>query len=212
MDSSFLAFLGVSAVVIVTPGQDTALTIRNALAGGRRGGIGTAFGVATGQSCWTLAASLGLTALLVASEPAFAAVRLLGAAYLVWLGWHSIRAAIRGHGPSGARDAAWSPGLGPAKAWRQGLLSSLGNPKLAVFFSSLLPPFVPAGAAPLPAMLGLGAVFVAMTLAWLSGYAVVIARLGDRMRGGRIRRAFDAITGTVLMVVGGRLALERRGS
>jgi threonine/homoserine/homoserine lactone efflux protein len=210
MDAGFIAFLGVSAVVIVTPGQDTALTIRNTLAGGRRAGIGTALGVATGQSCWTLAASLGLTAILVASEPAFAAVRLLGAAYLIWLGWHSIRAAVRGQAPAAARDAASPAELPPGRAWRQGLLSSLGNPKLAVFFSSLLPPFVPVGAVALPAMLALGAAFVAMTLAWLSGYAIVIARLGDRMRAGRIRRAFDAVTGAVLVVLGGRLALERR--
>ena len=80
----------------------------------------------------------------------------------------------------------------------------------AVFFSSLLPPFVPVGAVALPAMLALGAAFVAMTLAWLSGYAIVIARLGDRMRAGRIRRASDAVTGAVLVVLGGRLALERR--
>ena len=210
MDAGFLAFLGVSAVVIVTPGQDTALTIRNTLAGGRRAGIGTALGVAAGQSCWTLAASLGLTAVLVASEPAFAAVRLLGAAYLIWLGVHSIRAAVRGHTPAGTREGELPAGLPAGRAWRQGLLSSLGNPKLAVFFSSLLPPFVPAGAAPLPAMLALGAAFVAMTLVWLSGYAVVIARLGERLRGGPIRRAFDAITGAVLVLLGGRLALDRR--
>jgi threonine/homoserine/homoserine lactone efflux protein len=210
MDAGFLAFLGVSAVVIVTPGQDTALTIRNTLAGGRRAGIGTALGVATGQSCWTLAASLGLTAIVVASEAAFQAIRLAGAAYLIWLGLHSIRAAVRGQLNTGTRSAASPAGLPPRRAWRQGVLSSLGNPKLAVFFSSLLPPFVPAGAAPLPAMLALGAAFVAMTLAWLSGYAVVMARLGDRLRGGPIRRAFDAVTGAVLVLLGGRLALDRR--
>jgi threonine/homoserine/homoserine lactone efflux protein len=210
MDPTLLAFLGVSAIVIVTPGQDTALTIRNTLAGGRPAGIATALGVATGQSCWTIAASVGLTAVLVASEPAFAAVRLLGAAYLIWLGLGSIRAAIRGvpHGVAAGDPARTS--LPPRRAWRQGLLSSLGNPKLAVFFSSLLPPFVPADAAPLPAMLALGAAFVAMTLAWLSGYAVVIDRIGARLRGGPIRRAFDALTGAVLVVLGGRLALERR--
>lgn len=210
MDAGFLAFLGVSAVVIVTPGQDTALTIRNTLAGGRRAGIGTALGVATGQSCWTLAASLGLTAILVASEAAFQAIRLAGAAYLIWLGLHSIRAAVRGQLNTGTRSAASPTALPPRRAWRQGVLSSLGNPKLAVFFSSLLPPFVPAGAAPLPAMLALGAAFVAMTLAWLSGYAVVMARLGNRLRGGPIRRAFDAVTGAVLVLLGGRLALDRR--
>ena len=76
------AFLGVSLLVIVTPGQDTALTIRNTLLGGRRGGVGTAAGVAAGQATWTLAASAGVVALLRASEPAFVAMRLLGEAYL----------------------------------------------------------------------------------------------------------------------------------
>ena len=209
MDGSFLAFLGVSAVVIVTPGQDTALTIRNTLAGGRRAGLATALGVVTGQSCWTLAASVGLTALLVASEPAFAAVRLLGAAYLVWLGLRSIRAAIRGATDHGSAGMATGRSRG-RDTWRQGLLSSLGNPKLAVFFSSLLPPFVPIGAAPLPTMIGLGAVFASMTLAWLSAYAVVVARVGDRLRGGPLRRALDAVMGAVLVAFGGRLAIERR--
>ena len=95
MDSSFVAFLGIAAVVIVTPGQDTALTVRSALLGGRRAGIATAVGVAIGQSTWTLAAAFGLTALLIASEPAFAAIRLLGAAYLVYLGTHSLWLAFR---------------------------------------------------------------------------------------------------------------------
>ena len=89
-----LAFLGVSALVIVTPGQDTALTIRNALWGGRRGGVFTACGVAAGQATWTLAASAGVATLLVASEPAFVALRALGVAYLVWLGLHSLRRAF----------------------------------------------------------------------------------------------------------------------
>jgi threonine/homoserine/homoserine lactone efflux protein len=209
MDGSFLAFVGVAAVVIMTPGQDTALTIRNTLAGGRRAGIATALGVVTGQSCWTVAASLGLTALLGASEPAFAAIRLFGAAYLVWLGLRSIRAAIEGAASHAAPEASAERSRGRT-SWRQGLLSSLGNPKLAVFFSSLLPPFVPAGAAPLPTMLGLGAVFASMTLAWLSAYAVVVARVGDRLRGGPLRRALDAVMGAVLVAFGGRLALERR--
>jgi len=209
MDGSFLAFLGVSAVVIMTPGQDTALTIRNTLAGGRRAGIATALGVVTGQSCWTLAASLGLTALLVASEPAFAAVRLFGAAYLIWLGLRSIQAAIRGAGDHASPGAPAGRSRG-RDSWRQGLLSSLGNPKIAVFFSSLLPPFVPPGAAPLPTMLGLGAALASMTLVWLSGYATLVARVGDRLRSGPLRRALDAVMGAVLVALGGRLAVERR--
>ena len=127
-----LAFLGVSALVIVTPGQDTALTIRNTLLGGRRSGVLTAAGVASGQAFWTLAASLGLAALLSASEPAFLAVRLAGAAYLVFLGIQTLLGASR-HGDDRPRRAGSS--------FRQGLLSNLGNPKMAVFFTSLLPQF-----------------------------------------------------------------------
>ena len=82
----FGAFLGISLLVIVTPGPDTALTIRNTLLGGRRSGLFTAVGVALGQATWTLAASAGIAALLVASEPAFVALKLAGAAYLVILG------------------------------------------------------------------------------------------------------------------------------
>src|SRR5258706_610564 len=90
-----LAFLGISVLVIATPGPDTAITIRNTLLGGRTGGLATALGVATGQAIWALATSAGVVALLIASEPLFLAVKYAGAAYLVWLGWQSLRAAFR---------------------------------------------------------------------------------------------------------------------
>ena len=89
------AFAAVSALVIVTPGQDTLLTVKNTLAGGRRAGVLTAVGVSAGQAVWTIFASLGLTALLVASETAFLALRLAGAAYLVFLGLQALVAAFR---------------------------------------------------------------------------------------------------------------------
>src|SRR5436190_19983075 len=96
MTQSLWAFVAVSALVIATPGPDTALTVRNTLLGGRRGGGFTAAGVAAGQAVWALATSGGLVALLVASEPVFEAIRWLGAAYLVWLGVQSLSAAWRG--------------------------------------------------------------------------------------------------------------------
>jgi threonine/homoserine/homoserine lactone efflux protein len=85
-----LLFLGVSALVIAIPGQDTALTIRNTLLGNRATGLATALGVGAGQSAWTLATALGVGAFLAASEPAFAALRLAGAAYLVWLSAYAV--------------------------------------------------------------------------------------------------------------------------
>jgi len=194
-----LAFLAISALVIVTPGPDTALTIRNALLGGRRGGVGTALGVAIGQACWTLATSAGIAALLSASRPAFLALRLLGSAYLVYLGLESLRRAV-----SGVQDSG--PVRRRARPFRQGLLSNLSNPKMAVFFTSLLPQFGHSFAA----LLALGLVFSCMTLAWLTAYGIAVARAGDFLRRGWVRRALDALTGAVLVALGARLATERR--
>ena len=211
MDASLAAFVGISAVVIMTPGQDTALTIRNTLQGGRPAGIATAVGVAIGQAGWTLCAAFGLTALLVASEPAFAALRLAGAAYLIYLGAHSLWLAIR---PSGDVAAMASGQAGGGLAWRRalrtGVVSNLGNPKMAVFFTSLLPQFAMPGSGAGAEMLGLGLVFASMTLLWLSGYAVAVARVGTALRRPLVRRTVDAITGTVLLAFGGRLAAEER--
>jgi threonine/homoserine/homoserine lactone efflux protein len=204
---ALLAFLAVSIVVICTPGQDTALTIRNTLGGGRRGGIATAAGVAIGQALWTLAASAGVVALLSASEPAFRALKLAGAAYLVYLGAQSILAAIRRQEHGGApREAA---SLGPARAFRQGIVSNLGNPKMAVFFASLLPQFAGGGSAAFLAPLALGLLFCALTLAWLTLYALAVERL-RRVIAGPARRALDALTGIVLVLFGARLAAESR--
>jgi threonine/homoserine/homoserine lactone efflux protein len=194
------AFLGVSAVVIVTPGQDTALTIRNTLLGGRRGGVATAAGVVSGQLTWALAASAGLSAVLLASAPVFTAIRIAGAAYLVLLGAQALVAAAR---PSHAA-AAGRPRR-RRTPYRQGILSNLGNPKMAVFFTSLLPQFGSSFAG----MLVLGFVFASLTLVWLSAYALAVARASTFLRRPRVRRALDAATGFALVALGLRVAAER---
>jgi threonine/homoserine/homoserine lactone efflux protein len=203
------AFVGVAALVIVTPGPDTALTVRNALLGGRRAGVATAAGVALGLSVWTAAASAGLAALLVASEPAFVAVKLAGAAYLVLLGAQTLVHAWRGRPVEGdgEREAAR---LRPGVALRQGLLNDLGNPKIAVFFTTLLPQFAPAHGPAFATLLAFGLLFCAMTFAWLCVYSAVVARAGRALRGPRVRRALDAVMGAALVAVGVRVAVERR--
>jgi threonine/homoserine/homoserine lactone efflux protein len=205
MLETVVAFVAVSAVVICTPGQDTALTIRNTLAGGRRSGVSTAAGVAAGQAVWTVAASAGVVALLTASEPVFRALKLVGAAYLVYLGVLSLWAAFTRTAHE-HRVRSGAP-LTPGRALRQGLLSNLGNPKMAVFFASLLPQFAPEGGASFAVLLALGFLFCAMTLAWLSLYAVAISRLG-RLLTTTVRRTLDAVTGVVLVALGYRLATE----
>ena len=207
--SQLVAFLGVAVLVIVTPGPDTALTIRNTLLGGRPAGIATALGVVSGQAVWALATSVGLVALLLASEPAFAAVRIAGAAYLIYLGLQALVAAFR-PGGNGRVVAEPSRDLPTRTAVRQGLISNLGNPKMAAFFPSLLPQFVPAGDPTFLPLLLLGLVFCSLTFVWLSAYAVVVARAGDLLRRSRVRRAMEAVTGAVLVALGLRLAAEQR--
>jgi threonine/homoserine/homoserine lactone efflux protein len=203
---SLLAFVAVSAVVICTPGQDTALTIRNTLTGGARSGVATAAGVSVGQAVWTVAASAGVVALLTASEPVFRALKLAGAAYLVTLGAQSLWAAVSSRArPHEVRSSA---PLTPRRALRQGVLSNLGNPKMAVFFASLLPQFAPGGNASFAVLAMLGLLFCAMTFAWLALYASAISRLG-RLMTMTVRRALDAITGFVLIALGLRLATEK---
>jgi threonine/homoserine/homoserine lactone efflux protein len=202
--SQLLAFLGVAILVIVTPGPDTAVTIRGTLLGGRRAGMLTALGVVSGQACWTVAASAGLTAVLVASEPAFLVVKYAGAAYLVYLGLHALRSAF-GRAPATAPGAA--PRLARAGAFRQGLVSDLSNPKMAAFFTSLLPQF---GGTSFWLMLGFGLLFCVLTWLWLALYAVALERLGAALRRPRVRRTIEAATGAVLVALGLRLATEPR--
>jgi threonine/homoserine/homoserine lactone efflux protein len=205
--TDLVGFVALAIVVIVTPGPDTALTIRNTLIGGRPAGIATAVGVALGQATWSVATSAGVAALLVAAEPAFAALKLAGAAYLAYLGAQSLWSAFRSR-PAAATD----PSVGRVRATvalRQGILSNLSNPKMAVFFPSLLPQFVVTDAPPFLALLALGIAFCVMTLTWLTAYAFAVARAGDMLRRSTIRRTIEAITGVVLVAFGIRVATQR---
>jgi len=206
----FEAFLAISALLAVTPGPDTALVTRNALLGGRRAGAFTIGGVSLGLLVWTLAAAGGVAALLRASEPAFVALKLVGAAYLVFLGAQALWGAAHG---SGARVEAGLPGanrLRPQLAFRQGLVCNVGNPKVAIFFTSFLPQFARGDRPPFTALLLLALAFSAIGLTWLSLYNLAVAKAGDVLRRRSVRRVLEGITGAVLVGLGGRLALEHR--
>jgi threonine/homoserine/homoserine lactone efflux protein len=202
------AFLVVAVVVIVTPGPDFALSLRNAVVGGRVAGVATACGVASGQLVWALAASLGLAALVAASEPVFRAVQLGGAAYLCYLGVRALVSALRGApGP----DAGGSRETSARRVgFRQGLVSNLGNPKMAAFFTGLLPQFAGPEIDAFLVFLAFGAAFSAMTLVWLTIVAALASRLRAVLLRDRIRRAVEAVTGTLLIALGLRVAAEGR--
>lgn len=210
--STLWAFLAVSAIVIITPGPDTAVTIRNTLFGGRSGGVLTALGIAAGQAIWAFATSIGIVAALIAFEPLFLAIKYAGAAYLVYLGIQALREAAWPSALKNGDKPTAALVLRPARlrAFHQGLISNLGNPKMAVFFASLLPQFVPSGEATFSALMVLGLLFSAMTFAWLVLYAAIIARAGDLLRRPSVYRIVQGITGAFLIGLGVRVAAEQR--
>lgn len=202
IDARLLAFLGVAVVLIVTPGPDTALTVRNALAGGRRTALETAAGVASGQLLWGSAAAGGIAALLAASAVAFSVLKLAGGLFLLLLGLRTLLGALRGRAaapPSAVKRTRF--------AYLQGFLNNLLNPKAAVIFISVFPAFARPGDSPYRLAFMVIA-FAGMTLVWLSLYAIVLGTL-RRQFGVRVKRWLDAAAGSVMVGLGARLALER---
>lgn len=198
-----------AAFILVTPGPDTALVTKNALIYGRRAGLATSFGVASGLLVWTIASALGIAAVVHASATAYETLKLIGAAYLVWLGIQALRTAGRhAIAPDEARQGARQ--LDSRRGFRQGLISNLANPKIAVLFTSLLPQFTGGGHHVLLPFLLLGGLFVAMTVTWLSGYALMAAKAGGLLTRPHVKAALDRITGFVLVALGLRLATESR--
>jgi RhtB (resistance to homoserine/threonine) family protein len=204
-----LVFVGVAAVVIVVPGPDTAVVTKNVLVHGRRAAFGTSLGVGAGLSVWTIAAALGVASVLRASDVAFTVLKLAGALYLVWLGIQALRAARHAKSSTGSALPS-TPTMSALGGFRQGFLSDLANPKIGIFFTSLLPQFVDPGHSVLLPFLALGAVFVLMTVVWLSAYCLVAARAADTLQRPRVKAALDRVTGVVLIALGLRLAIERR--
>jgi threonine/homoserine/homoserine lactone efflux protein len=192
------AFAGIAVVVTVTPGAATAMVVRSALRGGWRTGVRTIAGNEVGVVAWALLSVLGVSALVAASEVAFVALKVAGAIVLVGLG---AQALLRGGDPG----AVARPALRP---FRAGVLTSLTNPKLAVFFVALFPQFVGARATVLPTTLLMAGLIVAFDFAWYTALAVVVSRARRSYDGSRLARRVEQLTGTVLIGLGLRVALE----
>jgi threonine/homoserine/homoserine lactone efflux protein len=200
-----LVFLGVITLLTIAPGADMAMVARSVFMGGRRAAFATTLGISAGCVIWALASAAGIAAVLAASETAYDALRLVGAAYLVWLGVQSLLAARRGYYASEPLGAAGRSGPSP---FRQGLLTNLFNPKIALFYTTFLPQFIGPGDPVLLLSLAMASVHILLGLAWLSAYAWLLDRAVEAFRGSRVRRALDALTGAVLVALGIRVAAD----
>jgi RhtB (resistance to homoserine/threonine) family protein len=201
-----LPFVAVAVLIILTPGPDMALMTRNALAHGRRAALFTGLGITVGLMVWTAASVIGLVAVLAASALAFTVVKLAGAVYLVYLG---IRALLSLREPP-TDDSTETDAHAMGSPFRQGLLTNLLNPKIAVLFTSLIPQFVEPGPSATLQSLLLATIFVSLGLVWLTTYALIATAAADRLRGPTFRRALSAATGIVMVGLGLRLATEPR--
>ena len=200
-----LPFLVASVLVTVIPGADMALLTRQVFVGGTRLAYRTIAGNLTGLLVHGVALAAGLSALLVASATAYTAVKLAGAVYLVWLGVQAIRASRRPANLDLASAAA-----APRRAFLQGLLSTVLNPKPALFFLTFLPQFVDPGRNVLPQTLTLAAIHVLVGLIWLTAYAHLIDRARAVLTAPRVKAWLERSTGAVLIALGVRVAVERR--
>ena len=196
-----LAFAPVAVLLTITPGAGTAMIVRSAVRGGRRRALVTTIGNSIGVLAWAGFAALGVAAVVATSAEAFTAVKLVGAVVLVILGLQSLR------GRRAADTVAAPAGGAPL---RDGVVTSLANPKLAVFFAALFPQFVPDGASVLFSALLMAAMIVAFDLVWYSTLAYLVARARRAFVEGPWLARAERLTGAVLVGLGVRLALERR--
>ncbi|MEN3282494.1 MAG: hypothetical protein V7607_3634 [Solirubrobacteraceae bacterium] len=201
MLTSLLAFAPVAVVLTITPGAGTAMVVRSAVRGGRRRALVTTIGNSIGVLAWGCFAAVGIAAIVATSAEAFTAIKLVGAVVLLVLGLQSLR------GRRAAAAVAAPEGGAPL---RDGLVTSLANPKLAVFFAALFPQFVPDGASVLISALLMAAMIVAFDLVWYSTLAYLVARARRAFVEGPWLARAERVTGAVLVGLGVRLALERR--
>ncbi|HWH12072.1 MAG TPA: LysE family translocator [Solirubrobacteraceae bacterium] len=196
MVASVAVALGVVALLTVVPGPDMAVVARAAVTGGRRAAEQTVAGVVCGLLVWGLLAVAGLAAVLAASDDAYTAVRLLGAAYLIWLG---VRAVVHSRDRRNRHVTGGRPDGG---AWRTGLAANLLNPKIGVFYTSILPQLVPAGASAAATRAGLVLAHAGLSLVWLNVWARAVGSSRRALDRPALGRRLERLSGFVLVGLG----------
>lgn len=208
-----LTFIGASLILIMIPGPDQALITRNTLVGRRPAGLLTMVGGALGLGVHATAAALGVSAVLAASATAFTALKIVGVAYLVWMGvttlWASWKPDRQDTDQADGADGSGGSVAGRYRYIRRGFLSNALNPKIALFFLTFLPQFMP-GHSATPALAFLySLVFAGLYLAWFSGYVLLVDRIGAVLRSPAVRARIERVTGFLLLAFAVRLATQQ---
>lgn len=208
MEVRLIAFLGVATVLTITPGPDMALVTRTVFARGRSAAWLTSLGVVTGHVTWGVASGIGIAAILNASATLYTVLRLAGAAYLIWLGVHALLARTP---VQEIREQMGEQVVSRRRYWRayrQGLINDLLNPKIGVFYTTLLPQFIAPGQPVLLTSVLLAGLFALIVALWLGFYVFLLMRAGAVFRRPAVRQTLERLTGVVLLGLGIRLAVE----
>ncbi|MFE6758190.1 LysE family translocator [Streptomyces sp. NPDC057684] len=206
MLASIVPFVGAAFLIAMVPGPSTAVILRRAVMNGRRTGMATVLGNECGVLLWGLAAAFGLSALLLASQIAYEAIRIFGAAVLVWMGARALRQARRVGGPG--EESVETAAVGHRRAYWQGLVTNFANPKAGMFAVSFLPQFVPQGAPVLPTLVAFSVIWAVVDLMWYLPLVWLAGRVRSALQRPSIRRRMEQISGAVLVGLGLRLAVE----
>jgi threonine/homoserine/homoserine lactone efflux protein len=202
------AFVVAVLLISASPGPAMALIVRRAAVHGWRAAVPTVLGVELGLYLWALAAAAGFAALVAASQTAFVVLKVVGAGVLLWLGLRAWRSAWRGAEPAG--QSSGPDGRGRVRAFVDGVVVQLANPKLAIFMIAFYPQFVPADRPLFATTAALALLQVLIETVFYTGLAYVVGRAGATFRSSAVRRRLDALLGTVLVGLGVRVALSSR--
>lgn len=212
MLTSVAAFVGAAFLVAMVPGPSTVVILRRSMVSGRRRGMAAVLGNETGVILWGVAAALGLSSVLLASQLAYDAIRITGAVVLVWMGARSLWQARRGARATAGEEAPEAPGpaarMSPGRAYRQGLVTVFANPKAGVFAISFLPQFVPRGAPVLPTLLAFAVLWAVVDLLWYTPLVWLAGRVNGVLRRRSVQRRMEQVSGVVLVGLGVRLATD----
>ncbi len=199
----FLAFIAAATLLTITPGVDTAMVLRSAATEGPRSALFAGIGISIGCLIWAGAVSLGLGALLQASELAYTILKWAGAAYLVWLG---LKMLIKPRTTWADQD---TPGAKGFAAMRAGFFTNITNPKIGVFYVTFLPQFIPHGANVTLYSFFLALVHIALSVVWFAALTAATVPLGRALRRPNVIKTLDRVTGGLFIAFGLRLATSR---
>ena len=208
-DLQLVTFVVLAAALTLSPGADTLLVIRNVVARGRGAGVATAFGICCGLFVHATLSALGLSVLLAHSAWAYELLRICGALYLLWLGLQSLARALQRTDDKAAVEATTPPSR--ARSFREGLLTNVLNPKVAVFYLAFLPQFVGLHDPVFAKSMLLAGIHASMGLAWLAALAAMLDRARALIARPRVKRLFEGVSGGILVGLGARLVFARNG-